>query len=195
MPTIKLSSYKFLNSIIMELINKVQNFFDDEFWSALFGLIVTMVISVGLQSLVIWLGGMFLDVILFALFIIAIGQAIAFNFSDFFPYKRTSGGGTVSMIYVGLGIVGTYAYIVHQTPLGWTLLAGSLILMLLNWIFLEKIDADITYVGISVGVGLCYCLGTYFAMLLNGLEPVAEIPEIAIISLATLFAWFRPAFD
>lgn len=179
----------------MNLISKFLSLFDGEFRGLLLGFITIMVISVGLQSLLLWLGDMCLDAILFALVLISIGQIVALKLSDLFPYKGTAGGGILAMFYICLGIIGVYVCIVHPALLGWNLLVGALLLIFLDWIFLEKIGADMVIVGIAVGIGLCYCLGTYFAMLLNCLEPVAEIPEVVIISLATLFAWFRTAFD
>ena len=177
-------------------MGKIKNFcgkwFDDEFWELGLLFLVVAAVSIGVQSLIFWIGGLFpsvedcgmlIDSILCALLVLPllIGAGL------------TEGEGNGNIIVGLLAIMGIYISVVWYFHAG--ILAGCLVLLFSALWRLHKLGADPLWTCGGACAYLLYCIGAYYAMIFNGLEPVISVYGIVILSIATLCVWFIPATD
>jgi hypothetical protein len=173
-------------------------YFDERFWSELLALVIVVAVSIGLQCLLFSLGsvlngaklGMILDIVLFTLLMMAVVPML--NGSDLLLPLSARKSGMIFVACIWLAIAGIYVCVIYPLSVWWLIMC--LLLLLLNWISLEKAGADTSLLSITVGMGLFYILGTYFAMLLNNIEPAIGGIGILAVAVATLVLWFKPCF-
>ena len=178
-------------------MGKIKNFcgkwFDGEFWAMILFLVMMAAVSIGIQSLLVWVGGLFpsvedcgrtIDAVLCALLIlpIFIGVGLGSNFN-----------GSWNILLALLAIIGIYICVVFW--FNWFLFGGCLILLLFNLIRLDRIGCESLWIYGGVCAYLTYCIGAYFAVVFNGIEPAVGICGITILSLVTLGVWLKPALE
>lgn len=173
--------------------------FDGEFLNAFFGLIVALALSIGIQSFFFWFGelsstpenvGYFLDIGVFVIWVLFASNT---DDADLFPFKGTKEKGVIYLNVVWAATIGAYAYMFCAID-AWAL-ALCLVVMLWGWIMLEKLSANTDILSYTIGISLFYCIGTYVAMLLNGIAPFIDVYGITLLSLAALIVWFKPVFE
>lgn len=176
-------------------LSKFASLFNEGIWSVFFYLIVVMALSIGIQSLVFWLGNLGFVAGLYAVLIITLLEVQAYSDSKLFPFKGTSVMGAFYYCLIWLAVIGVYVCIIFPTPISWIISACFFGLLVVNWIGLECVNTDMTSLSLAIGVALCYCLGTYFTMLIFGHKPAVGIIEIIVLAVTALVIWFRPWFD
>ena len=176
---------------------------DAEFFGTVFGLITIMVFLAGIQSLCFLFGaaptlmeglGYHFDVFFFSVTLLVILYELRKS-PKLFPKNSGRKKGITCVTVALLAIVGIYVYVINPTDLSWIWLAVCFLMLLQSWILLERMKADTSILSLSLGAGLCYCIGAYFAMIFNDIEPAVELKDIIVISIATVCLWFRPCFD
>lgn len=190
------------NIKIVTTMSKVKDLlkcFDGEFLNAFFGLIIALALSIGIQSFFFWFGelsstpenvGYFLDIGVFVIWVLFASNA---DNSDLFPFKGTKEKGAIYLNAVWVATVGVYAYMFCAIDV-WAP-ALCFVVMLWGWIMLKKLYADTDILSYTVGISLFYCIGTYVAMLLNGIAPLVDVYGIVLLALAALIVWFKPVFE
>ena len=148
------------------------------------------VILTGIQSLLVWIGGLFpsvenlgltIDAILFMLLVLPafIGAGLT----------NHRGNGN---ILVGLtAIMGIYISVVWYFHAG--ILVGCLVLLFSAMWRLHKLGVDTFWLAIGVYSYVCYGIGAYCAMIFNGLEPAINIYGIVTLIIAAICILFIPA--
>lgn len=170
-------------------MGKIKNFcgkwFGAEFGKFIFFLLGVNVISISVQRLLIWAGwlhcGMMLDTILGMLLIMP--ALIAF--------ALTKHKGTGNIIVGLLAIMGIYISVVWYFHAG--ILVGCLVLLYSALWRLYKLGYNLMLILGGACVYLLYCIGAYFAMTANSLEPAINLYGIITLVVATLCVWFIPA--
>ena len=89
----------------------------------------------------------------------------------------------LAVIAVYFSIVGIYLQ---------SLLAVSLAVFVFCGIWLEKMKIDTARLFFVLGLAFFYCIGAYFAMLINSIEPPIEKIGFYLILVVTLLVWFKP---
>lgn len=143
--------------------------------SAVLAIVVALVISIGFQSLLIWVGdllfagfGIVLDTA-FALLVISpllIGVCI----SDKFPPLLKG------MALILFAIMGIYTSIVWF--FNWYSFIGCLAILLYGLYKMGRAGAKRVILHGFCGMILVYCISVYYAMLINGVSP--EIGDVGI---------------
>jgi len=177
-------------------MGKIKNFlnrwFDVEFGSNCFALVILLVLSIGIQSFMFWFGGhtfgLFADVLLFIVLIVW-GKSLVHN-DNTFAYKGTNKKGWICALCLFLAIIAVYFSVVEIYLQ--SLLVLSLIVFVFCGIWLEKMKIDTARLFFVLGLALFYCIGAYFAMLINSIEPPIERIGFYLILVVTLLVWFKP---
>lgn len=178
-------------------MGKVKDFFgkwfDEEFWGFVVLLLIIAAVSIGFQSLLMWIGGFFpsvedcgklIDSILCMLLLLP--AFICFGLgSDF----KGSGNCLVGL----LAIMGIYVSVVWYFHAG--ILVGCIVLLYSALWRLYKISADPLWTHCGASAYLLYCIGAYFALLFNDIEPAINIYGIVTLIIATICLWFIPASE
>lgn len=184
----------------------IENFrkrIDAEFLGTVFGLLTIMVFETGIQTLCFLFGGTptlmeglgyHFDVFFFAVLILVIMYELNKSPKLFSKNERKKKG-IFCVNFALLAIIGIFVYVINPTNLSWIWLAVCFLMMFQSWVLLERMKADTSILSLTFGAGLCYCLGAYFAMLINDIEPAIELKDIIVILIATVCVWFRPCFD
>lgn len=180
-------------------MGKIKNFlnrwFDEEFWSNCFALVVLLVLSIGIQSLIFWFGGyifgMLIDVLLFVALIVW-GKSLIHT-DNTFVYKETNKKGWICVLCLFLAIIAIYFSVVGIYLQ--SLLALSLAVFVFCGIWLGRMNVDTNRLFFVLGLALIYCIGAYFAMFINGIEPPIDKSGFFLVSGATLVVWLKPAFE
>lgn len=185
-------------------MGKIKNFlskwFDEDFWNAVISIIGVAAISLGLQYLMFWGGSSvqsvahleyYIDTGFFVLLLIVASPGL--DPAVIFPFKGTRIPGTICVSAMCFGMLGVYVYIVYANMLALALI--SLMLIVVGWAGLEKIDADMHPPVLYTSVGLIYALGAHYAMQLNGIAVLADSAIIIIVFIVALLSWFRPVID
>ena len=178
--------------------------FRDNFVSLCCVFAIILMFAVGLQSLLFWVGGLLpawrigclsmgviLNLLVFAS-IIWLFSEIGSN-QYFFPYKGTAEKGAFSGFTVML--LPLCVYICVTSLYSWLALMLMVLLLVLCIRRLTKIEADVSRLGTLAGGLFVYCLGGYFAMLINGLEPAIDVYGLTLLAFVTIVLWFNPIFD
>lgn len=175
-------------------MRKIKDFFGNQrslkILGALFVLIASALLSIGIQSLLMWIGGLFpsvddlsraMDVLLGAMLVAPI----------FVGAGLTENKGNGNIILAMLAIIGIYICVVYC--FSWLLLIFCILLLWLNLKRLDNLDGDTLWIYGGGCAYLLYCIGAYFALIFNDLEPDINTYGITVLSVATLCMWF-PAF-
>lgn len=180
-------------------MGKIKNFlnrwFDEEFWSNCFALVVLLVLSIGIQSLIFWFGGYTFGLLIDALLFVALviwGKSLV-HADNTFVYKGTNKKGWFCVSGLFLAVIAIYFSVVGIYLQA--LLGVSLIVFVFCGLWLEKMQADTARLFFVLGLALIYCIGAYFAMFINSIEPPIVRPAIYLISAVTLLVWFKPTFE
>lgn len=177
-------------------MEKIKDFFSLWFKEEFRGLVVLFLIvaafSIGVQSLLFWICGllssaencsMMTDTIFGMLLVLP----------PFIAAGSTKHKGNINII-VGLSaIMGTYISVVWYFHAG--ILVGCIVLLCSALWRLYKIGADPFWVLGGACAYLFYCIGAYFAMLFNGLEPAINIYGIVTLIITTICIWLMLVFD
>lgn len=177
-------------------MGKIKDFFskwfDEEVGLCILLFLVIAAVIIGVESLLFWIGGLFpsvenlgltIDAILFMLLVLPafIGAGLT----------NHRGNGN---ILVGLTtIMGIYISVVWYFHAG--VLTGCIVLLYLALWRLQKIGADPFWTCGSACAYLLYCVGAYFAMIFNGLEPAINIYGIVTLIIAAICILFIPASE
>ena len=177
-------------------MGKIKNFcgkwFDDEFWELGLLFLVVAAVSIGVQSLIFWIGGLFpsvedcgmlIDSILCALLVLPllIGAGL------------TEGEGNGNIIVGLLAIMGIYVSVVWYFHAG--ILVGCLVLLCMALWKFHKLGANPLWTCGGACAYLLYCIGAYFAMIFNGLEPAINLYGIISLIVAAIGIWLIPASE
>lgn len=154
--------------------------------------VVMAAMSIGLQSLLIWIGGLFplaglglgIDAVIGMLLVVPIIIGIVLGSS--FP-------GDGNLLLALLAVMGIYISIVFW--FNWFVFIGCIALLWVNLLLLDRAGCDSFWLYCGACVYLLYCLGAYFAMHFNGIEVATDIWGIAVLSAATLCAWFKLSLE
>ena len=177
-------------------MKKIKNFcsswFGEEFWELFIVVLVASAVSVGVQSLLMWIGGLCpsvqnlgltIDAILFMLLVLPafIGAGLT----------NHRGNGN---ILVGLtAIMGIYISVVWYFHAG--ILVGCLVLLFSAMWRLHKLGVDTFWLAIGVYSYVCYGIGAYFAMIFNGFEPAINLYGIVILIIAAICILLIPVTE
>lgn len=177
-------------------MGKIKDFlsllFDGEFCLGIPFLLIISALSIGFQSLLVQIGGLFpsvenlgltIDAILFMLLVLpaVIGAGLT----------NHRGNGN---ILVGLtAIMGIYISVVWYFHAG--ILVGCLVLLFSAMWRLHKLGVDTFWLAIGVYSYVCYGIGAYCAMIFNGLEPAINIYGIVTLIIAAICILFIPASE
>ena len=177
-------------------MGKIKDFFskwlDEEVGLCILLFLVIAAVIIGVESLLFWIGGLFpsvenlgltIDTILFMLLVLP-----AFIGAGLTNHK---GNGN---ILVGLtAIMGIYISVVWYFHAG--ILVGCLVLLFSAMWRLHKIGVDTFWLAIGAFAYLFYCIGAYFAMIFNGLEPAIDLYGIIPLIVAAIGILLIPAFE
>ena len=187
---------------IGDIRNFLCHWFDEEFWLAFFGAAVMFFFLTMLQYAIFSLGklpeapaflGTGINILLFAVVFISLASLL--HFQDLFLYKGTTEKGKVCVISALVAVLGLYTYVIYQTPLWWGVMAICLLMLIISLKLLERMGADTTLIGITIGVTLIYIVGTYLAQCFAGIEPTVSAVEMVILVAITLLVWFKHCFE
>lgn len=177
-------------------MGKIKDFFskwfDEKFWGLVVLFLITAVFSIGMHSLLFWIGGLFSSVENLGLTIDAI-YGFVLVFPILFGSTISNSEGDRNIFVGSLAIMGIYISVVWYFHAG--VLIGCIVLLYLALWRLQKIGADSFWTCGGSCAYLLYCVGAYFAMLFNGLEPAINIYGIVTLIIATLCLWLIPVFD
>ena len=160
-------------------------------WGALASFVIGLAVSVGLQSLLIWSGNLFLAeynigiisttiIGLIGISPLLIGAIFSDDFSVF----------TMGMVFALLAIIGIYISIVWY--FSWIAFAASLAVLLYGLYKMDCAGAEKVLLHGFLGTCLFYCMGAYYAMLINGLAPAIDIVGMTILAAVVVGIWFKP---
>jgi hypothetical protein len=174
-------------------MGKIKDFFskwfDEEVGLCILLFLVIAAVIIGVESLLFWIGGLFpsvenlgltIDAILFMLLVLPafIGAGLT----------NHRGNGN---ILVGLtAIMGIYISVVWYFHAG--ILVGCLVLLYMALWRLHKLEANLMWTCGGAYAYLLYCIGAYFAMIFNGLEPAINIYGIITLIIAAICILFMP---
>lgn len=186
----------------MEKIKKSRKYSGSEFLSSFLGLIMVMMMSIAFQALAFRIGslyaienlGFYLDGGLFAfLFIAAIYATNRMN-GGVFKLSKSKRSGAINLIAIWIAVFVIYIYVLRPIPdrINLPEILVCLLIVLINLYALKTLKADTSILILTVGITLIYCVGTYFAMLINSIEPVIDIYSIAVLASITLIVWLKP---
>ena len=155
------------------------------------GFIGALAVSIGFQSLVVWAGnllpvgynvGIALDVLVGALAIapIFIGALVSDDVSSF----------TMGMFFAVLAIMGIYVSVTLY--FNWFILVGCIGVFVASVIKMHRAGATKIWLYLILGAYLCYCIGTYYALILNGIEPAINMDGVNVLMLLLGVIWFKP---
>lgn len=173
-------------------MGKIKDFLCNWCWGILVIFVLSAALSIGLQGLLIWIGGLFPSVEGLGMTIDAL-----FGFILIFPLLAGAGftdhTGNGSILLSLLAIIGIYVCVVLY--FNWFVFIGCLVLLGLNLRRLVNIGGDSLWIYGIAGAYLLYCIGAFFAMLLNNIVPVVDSYALIVLVLVTLGMWSIPAFD
>lgn len=155
------------------------------------GFIGALAISIGFQSLLIWAGnlipseynvGIALDALVGVLAIapIFIGAIVSDDLSSF----------AMGMIFAMLAIMGIYVSVTLH--FNWFILVGCIGVFVASVIKMHRAGATKIWLYLILGAYLSYCVGAYYAMMLNGMEPAIDAAGINILTILLGVIWFKP---
>ena len=155
------------------------------------GFIGALAISIGFQSLLIWAGnlipseynvGIGLDALVGVLAIapIFIGAIVSDDFSTF----------AMGMVFAMLSIVGFYISItLIFNPF---VLVACMVVFVASVIKMHMAGATKIWLYLILGAYLSYCVGAYYALMLNGIEPAINMDGVNVLTLLLGVIWFKP---
>ena len=168
-------------------MGKIKNFcgkwFDEEIALCILLFLVVAAVITGVQSLLFWIGGLFpsvenlgltIDVVLGVLLILP----------PFIAAGLTDHKGNGNIIVGLLAIMGIYVSVVWYFHAG--ILVGCLVLLFSAMWRLHKIGVDTFWLAIGTYAYLFYCIGAYFAMIFNSLEPAINLYGIIPLIVAAV---------
>lgn len=165
----------------------LSKWFGTDFRDFLLLLLAATVFSILLQGLFFVIGGLFPSIENFGMMI----DAIIFMLLVLFQFV---GGGLDNRkrngnIIIGLlAIMGIYISVVWYFHAG--ILVGCLVLIYIDLWRLYKQGAEPVRLFFGACFCLPYCIGAYFAMIFNGLEPAINLSGIVTVAIATICVWF-----
>ena len=171
--------------------NFLCKYINGDFWGFVLFISVMAVYSAVFQGLLIWIGGLFpsakglglaLDLLLGLVLVLPLFLGAGLD-----KHK-----GNESIIIALLAIIGIYVCIIFW--FNWLLLIGCIIVLYFNLRRLDKIGGNTLWIYSGGCAYLLYCIGTYFALIFNGIQPAADIYAIAILSIITFYIGVKPAF-
>lgn len=191
-------------------MRKIKHFllkwFDEDFWSAVVSLLIVSVVAFGIPSLLIWADslpflsefyignlswGMVANTIVFlAVVIFAVWTNIG---PDTFIYRGTMGKGRICLLLSALAVFAVYISVVWVYL--WWVVFLSIVVFLICGYALGKLKADDRRINLACGIELIYCIGTYCALQINGLEPAISLLSLLAVLLVSLVMFFKPAFE
>ena len=179
-------------------MGKIKDFFSLWFEEEFRGLVVLFLIvaalSVGVQSLLMWIGGLFPSVQDLGLMLDAIlGFVLVFPIFFGSAMSNSEGEGEGNLFVGSLAIMGIYISVVWYFHAG--IFVGCIVLLCSALWRLHKIGADPFWVLGGACAYLLYCIGAYFAMLFNGLEPAINLYGIITLIVVAVCIWFIPASE
>ena len=177
-------------------MNEIKSLFKPSygvFGAMLVGIIVAVAISVVLQSLLIWIGGLFpsVDKNLGVEFDGIVGMLLVFPIIFVAIFKNFDGN--VSLLLSGLAIIGIYDTTVWF--FNWIMLITFVAVLLFSLNNLDQTGCNKFVVHGIMCSYLIYCIGAYYAMIINGIEPVIDIYGIIFILLTALYIGFTSVSD
>ena len=155
------------------------------------GFIGALAVSIGFQSLVVWAGnllpvgynvGIALDALVGVLAIapIFIGAIVSDDVSSF----------TMGMFFAMLAIMGIYVSVTLY--FNWFILVGCIGVFVASVIKMHRAGATKIWLYLILGAYLSYCVGAYYAMMLNGMEPAIDAAGINILTILLVCVWSKP---
>ena len=168
-------------------MKKIKNFcsswFGEVFWELFIVVLVASAVSVGVQSLLIWIGGLYPSVQNLGLMLDAI-LGFVLVLPIFFGSAMSNSEGDGNVFVGSLAIMGIYISVVWYFHAG--ILVGCLVLLCSALWRLYKIGADTFWVFGGACAYLLYCIGAYFAMIFNGFEPAINLYGIVTLIIAAI---------
>ena len=179
-------------------MGKIKDFFskwlDEEFWNLAVLFLIVAALSVGVQSLLIWIGGLFPSVQNLGLMLDAIlGFVLVFPIFFGSAMSNSEGEGDGNLFVGSLAIMGIYISVVWYFHAG--ILVGCIVLLCSALWRLYKMGVDTFWVFGGACAYLLYCIGAYCAMIFNGLEPAINIYGIVTLIIAAICILFIPASE
>ena len=177
-------------------MEKIKDFFSswfkEEFWGLVVLFLIVAAFSIGVQSLLFWIGGLFLSVENLGLTIDAV-LFMLLVLPAFIGAGLTNHRGNGNILVGLTAIMGIYISVVWYFHAG--ILVGCIVLLCSALWRLYKIGADHFWGLGGACAYLFYCIGAYFAMLFNGLEPAINIYGIVTLIITTICIWLMLVFD
>ena len=162
-----------------------------EFWGLLTVLIAMTAMLFGLQSVIIRIGELFPSVECLG---IAIDAVLGFILIAplFLGSSLTEHEGNGNMFVASLAIMGIYVSVVWY--FNWFCFIACIVILWFNLRWLEKLGGDVLWIYCGACFYILYCIGAYFALLINNFAPAADIYGIAVLSAAAIVGWMYPVF-
>lgn len=177
-------------------MEKIKNFFNlwfgINFWGFVILLLAVAVPSFLVQSLLIGVGRLFSSDANTAVVIDALLGFILIA-PVYFCAGHSEHKGDGNILVGLLAIMGIYISVVWYFHGG--ILFGCIVLLYSCLARLRKIRLDSLRIYGGTCVYLLYCIGAYFAMIFNDLEPAINIYGIVTLIVATIGVWLIPATE
>jgi len=169
--------------------------FDGEFCLGIPFLLIISVLSIGVQSLLVQVDGLFPSVEYLGIAIDAIfwGILLLLMYLKIDLIRFTIGERAKENLLCGFMVeqIAIYIYVVCWGH--WGLFAIGFLLLLSS---AQLPEYEYHHACAEVYEAKCICLlyniGAYVALLFNGIEPAADIYGIIVLSTITLIMWFAP---
>ncbi len=169
--------------------------FDGEFCLGIPFLLIISALSIGFQSLLVWFCGLFPSVEHLGIAMDYLFWGILLMLMDLkidlirFTIDQRAKENLMCGFMVEQAVI--YIYVVCWGH--WLLLVIGLLLLSSSLNLHEyEYHRACSEVYEAECICLLYSIGAYVALLLNGIEPVANIYGIIVLSLVTLILWFAP---
>lgn len=169
--------------------------FDGEFCLGIPFLLIVAVLSIGVQSLLVQIGGLFPSVEYLGIAIDAVFGVILLllMYLKLDLIRFTMGERAKENLLWGFMVEQMVIYFYVVCWGHWLVLVIGL-LLLSSSIHLPEYEYHRQCVEVYETECICllYSIGAYFALLFNGIEPAANIYGIAVLFIVTLIMWFAP---
>lgn len=174
----------------MKIKDWLCNWLDEVFGQLVILICIMAAISIGVQSLLIWIAELFSSVYDCGVMVDAIlGMWLMLPALGAVWLQNRKGAGN---ILVGLlAITGIYVSVVWYFYAG--ILVGCIVLLYSALWRMAKIGADSLWIYGGACIYLLYCIGACFAMIINGIEPAINLYGFIVLAVATLCIWGIPA--
>ena len=179
-------------------MGKIKYFFskwlDEEVGLCILLFLVIAAVIIGVESLLFWIGGLFPSVQDLGLMLDAIlGFVLVFPIFFGSAMSNYEGEGDGNLFVGSLAIMGIYISVVWYFHAG--ILVGCIVLLCSALWRLYKMGVDTFWVFGGACAYLLYCIGAYFAMIFNGLEPAINLYGIVTLIIMTICILFIPASE